>query len=76
MDSHDDPRKLVDEELMQVSGGEGEPQAPDTAVPPCPKCGTDAYEVLRSSWYSEDHKHLYMDLFCRKCNSEHTVRYY
>lgn len=76
MDSHDNSKKLFDEELMHVSGGDGEPQAPNKPLPPCPNCKTDGYEVIRGEWRSEDHAHLYMDLFCRKCNIEWTVRYY
>ena len=76
MDSHDASKKLLDEELMPVSGGDGEPIAPNTPLPHCPNCGTDAYEVLRSAWYSEDNAHLYMDLFCTKCHVEWTIRYY
>lgn len=76
MDSHDGLKKLSDDELMKVTGGDGEPQAPNKPLPRCPNCGTDGSEVVLSGWSSEDNAHLYLDLFCRKCKTEWTVRYY
>ena len=75
MDSHDS-RKLPDEELMQVSGGEGESFDPNKTPPPCPNCGTARDVAVLSGWNSEDGKHLYLDLFCRQCKGEWTARYY
>ncbi len=75
MDSHDS-RKLPDEELMHVSGGDGEPPAPNKPLPRCPDCGTKDYVTLLSDWNSEDGAHLYMDLLCEKCHNDWTVRYY
>ncbi len=76
MDSQDNAKKLPDEVMQQVSGGDGEPPAPNKPLPPCPNCGTNDHVLLRSAWNSEDDAHLYMDLFYRKCLLEWTVRYY
>lgn len=75
MSSHDDARKLVDEELMQVSGGEGEPLVPNGPLPPCPNCGTCDYTIVLNEWNDENYQHLYLDLFCKKCKGEWTARY-
>ena len=66
MDSHDS-RKLLDEELMQVSGGEGESPDPNKTPPPCPNCGTCDYTIVLNEWNDENYQHLYLDLFCKKC---------
>ena len=75
MDSHDS-RKLLDEELMQVSGGEGESPDPNKTPPPCPNCGTGRDVTVLNFWYTEDRKHLYFDLFCTNCKGEWTAQYY